>query len=339
MTRRVQLVSIASAMLAAASPVWAWHAAGHHRATEAAVATAGEMPEFFRQGSATIAHCSLDPDAFTRPIAPVELHRAESPEHYFDMELLRDQPPPADRYAFISVCAANKLDPARVGLLPYAVTEWTERLAVALAEHRKWPDNPHVKTKCLVYAGILAHYAEDLCMPLHTTIHYDGRAGQDGSSPRTGIHLKVDALLGKCPGGPEETARGPTVRAFGELLPAVVEELGRSHAMVGGVYELEGRLPEPDAPIQPDSAVQEFTLERLRTAAAFTASLYATAWRLSEKIELPDWHKRETPAAASQPATSRPGPAPAALPESPNPSPPGEAATRATSRPASPGLP
>ena len=63
--------------------------------------------------------------------------------------------------------------------------------------HRKWPYEPHIRDKCLVYAVNPAHYATDLCQPPHTTIHYDGRAQEDGSSPHTGIRQRVDGLLRK----------------------------------------------------------------------------------------------------------------------------------------------
>jgi len=272
----------------------AWHSPGHRKATAAAVAAvAGKLPDFFVSGAKTVAHCSVDPDTFRRPIAPQALSKGESPEHYFDIELLAGSDVPADRYAFIALCAKRGLQPARVGLLPYAIVEWTGRLTVALAEHRKWPANPQIRTKCLIYAGILSHYAQDLCQPLHCTVHYDGRADKSGESPRTGIHLKVDALLGKCRIKQDEIIKDLPARPFERLFEAVVSEIRRSNAIVDEVYELEGELPALDEPIRPGSRVDRFTRERLRAAAAFSAGLYLTAWQDSRAIKLPDWHKRE----------------------------------------------
>jgi hypothetical protein len=101
--------------------------------------------------------------------------------------------------------------------LPYAIAEWTERLSIAFAEHRKYPANPYIQNKCLVYAGFLAHYAQDLCMPLHTTIHHDGRANPDGSTPKTGIHPRVDSLVEKLDMQPAQLAANQRVwpPAFG----------------------------------------------------------------------------------------------------------------------------
>jgi len=303
----MRIMKAGSLLLAAAAlSVWptnarAWHGGGHDKATTVAVSVvAKKLPKFFSSGAATIAHCSQDPDTFRHPIAPDSLHKAESPEHFFDLELLEGNKLPADRQAFAALCRAENLDVAKIGLLPYAVTDWTERLSIALAEHRKWPDNPHIQSKCLVYAGILSHCAQDLTMPLHTTIHYDGRARSDGSSPRTGIHAKVDALLGKCSAPLAEVVKGLPVKVFVRLLPEVMGELRRSHAMVDKVYHLSEKLPAIDESISVGSNVASFTLERLRTAASFTASLYVTAWQRSKAIELPAWHRRKT----SKPASS-----------------------------------
>ena len=302
--------------LLAAAPARGWHGKGHHVATELAVqAAAGKLPDFFAKGAATIAHGSLDPDMFTRPIAPAELHSAEAPEHYFDVELLEGNQPPPTRQEFQALCARKQLAPGKVGLLPYAVTEWTQRLTVALAEHRANPDNAHIQAKCLIYAGLLSHYAQDLCQPLHTTIHWDGRAKKDGSSPRTRIHAKVDALLGKLEPDRQAVLSRIKPAPVLMLMPAVLAEIRRSNALVETVYRLETSLPELEAPLKPGSPAARFAADRLAAATAFTASLYLTAWRDSAKIELPWWYARPFPT-GKKPPTPRPvagplrGPAP-----------------------------
>ncbi|MCJ7543377.1 MAG: hypothetical protein MUP47_02235, partial [Phycisphaerae bacterium] len=218
----------------------------------------------------------------------------------FDIELLEGRPVPPTRYEFVEFCAQRGLKPAQVGLLPYAITEWTQRLTVAFAEHRRWPSDPAIQVKCLVYAGLLAHYAVDCCQPLHTTIHWDGRALEGGRSPRSGIHARVDALPAKLTLTPAELIEGLKAEAVEELFPAILAEIQRSHALVERVYELEAQLPpmESDPPLAPEVAA--FAQERMRAAAIFTASLYLTAWRDSAKIEIPDWHRNFPP--ATQPA-------------------------------------
>ena len=274
----------------------AWHAEGHRRATRLAVAALPkEMPRFLTDGAATAAHSSVDPDLFTRPIGPDVLHAAEAPEHYFDLELLGSYTPPPKRYDFLRWSFGKNLPPGKVGLAPYAVTEWTYRLAVAFAEHRKWPASTHVLRKCLVYAGILCHYAADSCMPLHTTIHYDGRARPDGSSPRSGIHPKTDALPGKLPAKALPTIDPKAIQPFNDLFPAVMAQLRQSHTLVERVYELEKHLPALDKPLKAKSPAAAFAVERLKASATFTARILRTAWEDSKKIELPSWHLRPTP--------------------------------------------
>jgi len=304
MDRRIREGAAALCLaLLAAAPARGWHGKGHHVATELAVrAAAGKLPDFFAKGAATVAHGSLDPDLFTRPIAPAALHSAEAPEHYFDVELLEGNQPPPTRQEFLALCARKPLAPDKVGLLPYAVTEWTQRLTVALAEHRANPDNAHVQAKCLLYAGLLSHYAQDLCQPLHTTIHWDGRARKDGSSPRTRIHAKVDALLGKLEPDRQALLRQIKPAPVLLLMPAVLAEIRRSNELVDTVYRLETSLPELEAPLKPGSPAARFAAERLAAAAAFTASLYLTAWRDSAKIELPWWYARPFPTDKKPPA-------------------------------------
>ena len=58
---------------------------------------------------------------------------------------------------------------------------------------------------------------------------------------------------------------------------------------VGGVYELVGDWQNLK---DPTPAVVDFTNDRAREAVRWTASLYLTAWQLSESIKLPGWLDR-----------------------------------------------
>ncbi len=284
--------ALAAYALVAISAVaaWAWHAPAHDRATRTALAgMEKELPAFFMAGADTIAHCSADPDLFRLRENP-ELRDAEVPEHFFDLELLGGAAVPPTRSAFVALCAQKGIKPSQVGFLPYAIVEWTQRLTIALAEHRKWPDNKQIQEKCLVYAGILSHYAQDACQPLHTTIHYDGRVGPDGASPGSGIHAKMDALLQKLP--PQQKPPRFEAAVLEKLLPGVLAEICRSHALVEKVYQLEVELPAAEAPLPADSKAAQFARELLGDCATFSASLYLTAWRNSGLLKLPEWHQR-----------------------------------------------
>ena len=273
-----------------ASTAHAWHEQEHQAITATVQRLLPEdMPAWFATGVRGLAaHCSVDPDVFKNRATP-HLRDAEAPDHYLDLELVGEGPMPKTRYGFIALCARKGVDPERAGVLPYAVTEWTQRLTLAFAEHRKWPDDPHIRAKCLVYAGNLAHYAADLCQPLHTTIHFDGRADEDGASPHTGIHQRVDGLLHKLDVGAEEVAKGLEATAFKGLSSAVFAEFDRSHGLVERVYELEDRLPSVTAKTIRDPEVRAFATERMRAGIRFTASLYGMAWAESGELGLPTW--------------------------------------------------
>ncbi len=265
----------------------AWHSPGHQLVARAAATTLpASMPAFLRSGGPALAKISLDPDLARNRLTP-QWADAHAADHFFDVELLGDAPLPATRHQFIALCQQRGIAPEAVGYLPYAIVENTQRLALALAEYRKAPDDPVVQAKCLVYAGLLSHLAADLEQPLHTTVHYDGRVEVAGKSPRTGIHTKVDAL--PTPALPlERVTEGLSPRVLPNLWDAVQQELAASHAKVDRVYDLEAKLPERGA-TEVDAAVAAFTLERMRAATLFNASLLMTAWALSETITLPDW--------------------------------------------------
>ena len=271
------------------TPAWAWWGGGHDILTQAAVkAVPEEMPEFFRSAEKMIAHCVYDPDISKERSTP-HARQAEYGEHYVDIELFGEHPIPEGREAHIKLCAELGLAPRTVGTLPYALAEWTERLAVAFAEYRKWPDNPMIQNKCFLYAGFLSHYAQDMCQPLHLTIHFDGIVQEDGSKLHRGIHEKVDSAVEMLKLDPTELAKAQQVEAVDDLMPAIIKQIKAEHGLVDSVYALVEDFQDLK---NPSPALVDFTNERSREAVRWTASLYLTAWKLSEDIKLPGWLDR-----------------------------------------------
>ena len=271
------------------TPAWAWWGGGHDILTQAAVKVLPEeMPEFFRAAGKMVAHCSYDPDISKERSTP-HARQAEYSEHYVDVELFGEHPIPDGRDAHIKLCAELGLTPRAVGTLPYAVAEWTERLAVAFAEHRKWPDNPMIQNKCYVYAGFLSHYAQDMCQPLHLTIHFDGIVQEDGSKLHRGIHEKVDSAIEVLKLDPTALAKAQQVEAVGDLMPAIIKQIKARHGLVDSVYALAEDWQNLK---NPSPALVDFTNEQAREAVRWSASLYLTAWKFSEDIKLPGWLDR-----------------------------------------------
>lgn len=307
-------VAITLCLLTQTLPAFAWWPQGHSILAAAALKSLpDDVPAYFRHDPGQVAHCAQDPDVAKSPVLPFTTDR-EDPEHYIDYELLKGRAFPATRDGYMTMIAGLNLAPKQAGLVPYAVAEWTERLSITFAEYRKWPNNPYIQTKSLVYAGILAHYAGDLCMPLHVTNDHDGRARPDGSSPRTGIHAKVDSLIEKLNLKPDELAKGQDIQVVSAtapvpanwqgpannraiikgLFPAILQEMELSRSKINSAYDLEAQLPPEQGAWTPSAAITAFTTERGRESTRFIASLYLTAWRRSAAIQLPRWLVRET---------------------------------------------
>jgi len=283
-------------MIGPISAARAWHDEGHVFAATAAVESLPDAyPLFFRRGAETIAHLSIDPDVQKHEQSPT-LRETEYPEHFIDLEMLEGEALPRTRKAYHEFCARLEVDPAKAGTLPYAIVEWAERLALAVAEHRRAPEVEAARQKCLIYAGLLSHYTADLAMPLHLTIHWDGRAKPDGSSPRTGIHARIDAL-------PTHYAYdalfdGPT--PYKEIDPSadalwayVLERIHAGNARVDEAYALEDQYPEHGVAMEAiPEPVTSFTRSCMEEAASVTAAIFDWAWRRSAKIEFPWWLDR-----------------------------------------------
>ena len=284
-TIRAMWIAVVAGLVAV--PAQAWWGDGHGILTEGAVlALPEDVPAFFRQGGNIASHTVFDPDLFKNRGTPLLSH-AEHGEHYFDLEYLEGQAIPPQRFDFITMCQELDLDPTKVGMAPYAIAEWTGRLAVAFAEHRKWPENEAIQQKCLVYAGILAHYAEDICQPLHATRDYDGKKQADGTVIGKGIHEQVDSAVERLGFAAEDLAAEQDIVAFDSLMKAITDQIKKSNGRVEEVYALLGHWEDKS-----DARVRALALEFAQTSVRFTASLYLTAWHQSAEIRLPGWLQR-----------------------------------------------
>ena len=281
--------------LATESPAW-WHVS-HDVITRAAVRATPEVPAFFKDGAGMIAHMVADPDLLRNDAIPLA-KGIESPEHFIDLELMEGRELPVDRFAFIAMC--NELGVALddVGFIPFAVAEATERLILAFAEHRKLPENPYIKSKCLVIAGQVAHYAQDMSQPLHLTVRHHGYRDEKGVVQQADVHAKVDGLPFALKLTVDQISNGLTIEPIDSLMAGVIAQVKRGFALVDRVYELGRAMPTPPSSAEEeiswkrDRRVEAFALERTREAARFTAALYLTAWRKSANLKLPSFYTR-----------------------------------------------
>jgi hypothetical protein len=272
MKRTLILAGLTVLVVAGLAP--AWWVNGHARIAEAAVlGLPAEVPAFFRAGGKLLGHYAGDPDRWKNPAAK-HLRAAEAPDHFLDLENYQGNNLPADRYKAIVLLLELKQKPEQTGMLPYAILEGFDRLSCAFKDYRDDPKDPAIQAKCLVYAGNLAHFTGDLAMPLHTTIHYDGRKGPDNKILQKGIHAKIDAFPERHGLTTEMISRDLKARAIAEVWTHVLKTLTESHAQVDRCYELD----QAGAFDKPTQESRQFILSRCRVGAQLTMDLWYTAW-------------------------------------------------------------
>lgn len=284
----------------------AWSSSGHQRITaEALDSLVIEGLQWSAAEQAAIVSASVQPDLMRSRELP-ELRAVEAPQHFIDLELLEGKALPGQRWRYIDLLRQMATaqhgilraggDVTQVGTVPYALLEGTQRLAAILAQVRLRPNNPGLRSLAAQQVGFLAHYAQDMCQPLHTTVHHDGRAREDGSSPRTGLHRQIDALVRWVPVfDRQKEDRSP--RLLEPLFGAIIEALHESHSEVDRVYSLTRELETLETTGQADPELIVFASDRYERAVGLTADLIFTAWRLSAAVEVPTWAREAKPSA------------------------------------------
>lgn len=269
--------------LSSTNVAYSWWIKGHGIITQAAVSCLPEeMPLFFRAATKELAYLSGDPDRWKNPETKA-LRSTESPEHYIDLEDYNNQPLPANRYEAIALLQRLKRRPERAGLLPWTIHEHYERLTCAFADWRRQPEEPGNRTKCIVYAAVLAHYAQDAAMPLHTTRDYDGRRSPEGKWIQKGIHAKIDGFPENHNLSMEEIARNVAPKQHPDIWLCIMQVIQDSYKQVDKCYELDAA----GAFDRPTEASRQFILSRCRVAAQFTVDLWYNAWKRSDKLPPP----------------------------------------------------
>lgn len=258
----------------------AWWVIGHGTITEAAaLVLPDDMPAFFRASGKSLAHLAGDPDRWKNREATY-LKVTEGPHHFLDLEDLEGNEIPRDRFVALSLMHKLNKAPDKVGLLPWAIMEGFDRLAVAFYDYRAEPSNPAVTMKCIVYAGNLAHYTTDIAMPLHTTKNYDGRPGPNGKMTQKGIHAKIDGFPEKNNFTAEEICRGLEARRIDDVWTYMIKTFNESHSQIEKCYQLD----QAKAFDTPTDESRAFIMARCRAGAQFTMDMWYNAWLKSEKL-------------------------------------------------------
>lgn len=271
-------------LLCSSLSVRAWWDKGHEIVVEnAALKIPDDMPQFIKANIPALKHLSVQPDQWRN--FGSELNRSGEPEHYIDLERITDDPHKLgfaeDRYAAIRSYFALNQTPRSIGLLPYQIIEYYQRLRGAFSQYRRNPSNPAIQQEIIQYAGILSHYAGDTSQPLHTTVHFDGRVDKEGRVIKNkGIHARFEGtFVDKHINGKDclPFVQPPVV--YANLYDAIREAIADSFERVNDVYQLEdtGKLETPDP------AAKLFVQKRLAFGSQFLLNLWYTAWKESGK--------------------------------------------------------
>lgn len=275
-------------------PAQAWWSGGHKMVSIAALKMLPEdVPEFFRKAEEEIADMSLEPDEWKSQMSP-RLKASEGSEHFIDLELMNGGAGKKGTFEgegkyfhrhryealkwYASIAEEKKIDLSKCGTLPYALEEGYERLLLTFRQVRIYPEKEGPKHRAIMYAGWLAHYCGDAGMPLHTTVNYDGKPGEDGAVIQKGIHARLDGYPEKNGFTPEMLAEKQTAERLTSVWATIENTIHNSHLQVEKCYELDKDGGFAEAP----EKAKEFVLERARISAKLTADIWYTAWVKSD---------------------------------------------------------
>ena len=272
-----------------------WGIEGHRMINRlAAEKLPADVPEFLRSAAAQDAmeYYGPEPDRW-KSQAEAELSAAGSPEHYIDLEWadLIGGPLPRKRYDFVRALAVAQRDhvdlplsPEKVGLQPWAATEWYERVKAAMREYRglkvAGKDTKPVEVEIVFCAGVLGHFVADASNPLHATIQYNGWTGANpnGYTTEHRIHAQMesDFVSANVDAAKEIAPLIPAKPAvLGDFFDDYVKYLRHSNSLVEKSYRLETAGGFTAAGSAESRA---FIDERLAAGAIELRDILYTAW-------------------------------------------------------------
>ena len=218
----------------------AWDYEGHHAVNELALASLpSDFPAFVLDPAARdrIAFLAGEADRWrnitdTRSGRGLELMNASGPDHYFDLEDIKDYDLTPEtlspfRYVFAADLAKARLqhperfpaiDPDRdsdhtrelSGFLPWAINENFQKLQSsfstlnALQKAGGTPTEIANAQQNIVYVmGVMGHFVGDASQPLHTTKHHHGWVGENPNhyTTQSSFHAWIDGGFFRKTGG------------------------------------------------------------------------------------------------------------------------------------------
>jgi hypothetical protein len=280
-------------LAAVAGRASAWGDRGHELVNEAAAKALPESaPALLLVSVARLTYLGPEPDRW-RLSALEAMARGLAPDHYVDLEWctgIDPASPPPNRHEYAKRLVANGQSPDKVGFAPYTVVELCQRIEAAIVAYELVdPAHPHAAERrrqaeenLLHVAGVLGHYVADLANPHHTTIHYNGWAGDDnpeGFATDRGVHARFESDFVDRLGARLTVPALPAARDDLDYVRAVWDHVLESNGLVRDLYRLDKRGAFAEG--NEDTAVgvegREFVARRMLRGATLLRDLWTTA--------------------------------------------------------------
>jgi hypothetical protein len=277
--------------------VFAWGDAGHRIVGEAAaLKLPTAAPAFFRNASKQLAYLNPEPDRWrsrTETTLDSALDRGTQPDHFIDLEMA----PPAvlaaalnarDRYGYLDTLTAANVKAVTMGFLPFKMLELSQQLREDFRRWRAAPDSvrPWIEARIIDDAGILGHYVADGSNPAHTTIHYNGWAGDNPNQYATDkqFHarfesgfVRVNVRLA------DVLSRVDTIaRVLPDFRTAIIAYVRESNSAVESMYKLDKAHPFDSLPGVREN--KSFAVDRLAAGTRMLRDIWWTAWVTSAPV-------------------------------------------------------
>jgi len=302
-----------------ACSVGAWDYEGHYVINQLALASLPtNFPAFALTPSSRerIAFLGGEPDRW-RNTSDLSLQQANGPDHYIDLEELKDyelkpEALPLLRYDFVGTLAVFRAahpakfpvpDPSKdrahtrnlVGFLPWTIAEYSARLTSAfsyLKAYQRAGGTPaeieNAQANVLYLMGVMGHFVGDGSQPLHTTVHFNGWVGDNPRGYRSDhtFHAWIDGGFFRATGGLNVTNLVSRIHPAGGVgnprqpdgvFRAVAGYLVEQNQLVEPLYQLD-KEGKLSGEGQRGLAGRAFLEKQIVRAGQMLGDLWNTAW-------------------------------------------------------------
>ncbi|MBG87536.1 MAG: hypothetical protein CMO80_11635 [Verrucomicrobiales bacterium] len=300
----------------------AWDYAGHRMVNLLAIENLpADFPSFVNEAKnrERIAFLGGEADRW-RNTPDLPLKHANGPDHFFDIEYLKDYDITFEylspfRYTFVQQLGRTKaLFPDRSpkipveqnrdrtkglpGFLPWTIMEYYSKVKSACSylkafEELGTPEEIENARQNIVYLmGVMGHFAGDASQPLHTTKHYNGWVGDNPHSYTTNrrFHSWIDGGYLKRTGGLDfnklkrQARKGKklnTIRGRTDyIFPVIIGFIREQHKLVEPLYRMD-----KDGKLTGDGAKgrmgKPFLEKQIVASSELLTDLWYTAYKLA----------------------------------------------------------